>query len=375
MSTRSWKNAAMVAALVSAGILAIAAGRPRAAVAQSAAEPAKKVLAGEHYKNVQVLKDIPADQLIPGMQFISASLGVDCEYCHVTGAMDKDDKKPKQTARSMMRMMMAINRENFEGKREVTCYSCHRGSAKPVSVPVISEAEASVEPVDGTSKSVEAPPAASEVFAKYLAAVGGAEALREVRSRVEKGTLTLSGQKFPVEIYAQAPNRRVSILHLHGTDSITGFDGTAGWLSFPGRATHRMSAGENEAARMDADMLLVIHLPALYAKYDVAPGGAVDGQQTWLVTGEAEDRPPLRLYFSRATGLLVRVLRFADSPFGLNPTQIDFADYRDSGNVKIPYRWTQARPGSRFTVQLETAEANVPVAESHFVIPAESPAH
>jgi len=33
------------------------------------------------------------------MQFIGASLGVECEYCHVHGAMEKDDKKPKVTAR------------------------------------------------------------------------------------------------------------------------------------------------------------------------------------------------------------------------------------------------------------------------------------
>ena len=52
-----------------------------------------------------MLKDIPADQLIPAMQFITASLGVECEFCHVQGAFEKDDKKPKQTARKMMEMM------------------------------------------------------------------------------------------------------------------------------------------------------------------------------------------------------------------------------------------------------------------------------
>jgi photosynthetic reaction center cytochrome c subunit len=49
----------------------------------------------------------------------------------VEGAPEKDDKKPKQVARKMMQMMFAINQENFEGKREVTCYSCHRGALIP----------------------------------------------------------------------------------------------------------------------------------------------------------------------------------------------------------------------------------------------------
>src|SRR5436305_4933305 len=65
--------------------------------------------ADEQFKNIQVLKEIPADSLLPAMQFISASLGVECEFCHVQGAFEKDDKKPKQTARRMIEMMSAIN--------------------------------------------------------------------------------------------------------------------------------------------------------------------------------------------------------------------------------------------------------------------------
>jgi len=65
--------------------------------------------ASQQFKNIQVLKDVPADQLIPAMQFITASLGVDCEYCHVEKAFDKDDKKPKVMARKMMEMMITIN--------------------------------------------------------------------------------------------------------------------------------------------------------------------------------------------------------------------------------------------------------------------------
>jgi len=84
------------------------------------------------YKNIQVLKGVPADQLIPAMQFITASLGVQCDFCHLENAFEKDDKETKQTARKMIRMMFAINKDNFDDHREVTCYACHRGAHKPV---------------------------------------------------------------------------------------------------------------------------------------------------------------------------------------------------------------------------------------------------
>ena len=106
----------------------------------TASTPAPKK-AEEQFKNIQVLTGIPAEQLIPTMQFIAASLGVGCEYCHVHNAFDKDDKKPKQTARKMMDMMFAINKDNFEGHRTVTCNSCHRGNAIPQAVPAVMSEE------------------------------------------------------------------------------------------------------------------------------------------------------------------------------------------------------------------------------------------
>ena len=53
---------------------------------------AQEKAAQPRFKNLQVLKDVPPDHLIPAMQFISASLGVECEFCHVRDAFDKDDK-------------------------------------------------------------------------------------------------------------------------------------------------------------------------------------------------------------------------------------------------------------------------------------------
>src|SRR5215472_17602580 len=111
--------------------IALASAQSTPPKASSEGGSASPKMAEEQFKNIQALKGIPADQVIPSMQFIAASLGVECEYCHVE-QREKDDKKQKVTARRMIVMMMTINKENFDGHRDVTCYSCHRGSAKPV---------------------------------------------------------------------------------------------------------------------------------------------------------------------------------------------------------------------------------------------------
>jgi photosynthetic reaction center cytochrome c subunit len=347
------------------------------ASAQSPAPPAPASvastpkLAEEQFKNMQALKGIPAEQVIPAMQFIAASLGVECAYCHVEHANEKDDKKTKVTARKMINMMMAINKENFEGHREVTCYSCHRGAAQPVGTPIITDEEPRPAAEEGKKPGEEkAPlPGAEQLLDKYLAAVGGADALQKITSRVQKGTLTaFGGQHFPMDVYSKAPDKRFSVMHLQGGDSVTAFDGKQGWLSLPGRV-HMMSAAENDAARIDADLYFAAHVKTLYQKFRVEAGEKIDGHETYLVVGRSEGQPPLRLYLDKESGLLLRLIRYAETPLGRNPTQTDYADYRDTNGVKLSFRWTLARPGNRFTIQVEQVQQNVPVDDAKFVPP------
>ncbi|HEY6944338.1 MAG TPA: c-type cytochrome [Candidatus Acidoferrum sp.] len=328
-------------------------------------------LAEEEYKNIQALKGIPAEQVIPSMQFIAASLGVECEYCHVARAFEKDDKKPKVTARKMIGMMMAINKENFEGHREVTCYSCHRGSPNPVATPIITADEPGHETPEGAKPGEPKPvfPLADQLLDKYLAAIGGADALQKITSRVEKGMLTaFGGQHFPVDVYSKAPQKRLSVMHLPNGDSLTAFDGTQGWLSVPGRV-HMMSAAENAAARIDADFYFPLHVRTLYEKFRVNAGEKIEGHDTYLVAGLKEGQPPLRLYLDKESGLLLRLVRYAETPLGRNPTQIDYADYREANGLKIPFRWTLSRPGNQFTIQVEQLQQNVTVDDAKFAPP------
>src|SRR5260370_20805385 len=169
-------------------VLATAGARAQSGAAQAlSSNAAVPRLAEEEYKNIQALKGMPAEQVIPAMQFIGASLGVECEYCHVAHANEKDDKKAKVTARKMINMMMAINKENFDGQLEVNCYSYHHGSTEPVSTPVITDEEPRTPAEEGekTGEAKASLPSAEQLLDKYLAAIGGAEARTIITSRAE----------------------------------------------------------------------------------------------------------------------------------------------------------------------------------------------
>jgi photosynthetic reaction center cytochrome c subunit len=325
------------------------------------------------YKNIQVLKGTPADQLIPAMQFITASLGVECDFCHLENAFDKDDKKTKQTARQMMRMMFAINKDNFGGHREVTCYACHRGAHKPVATPVIGEEpvqlapEEKTNPEEGNAASL---PNADKIIEKYLQAMGGADAVAKISTRLQKGTLTVGTAQFPVEVLTKRPAHRVTTVRFPNGESVTGLSGQVGWLSTPGHGVHEMSSAEVDASQIDACPQFAIDLRQIFRELRVQQQEEVDGRPTYVVSGIRENRPPVQLYFDQESGLLIRLLRYVDTPLGLNPVQVDYADYRQEGGVRTPFRWTIARPGGRFTIQIDQTQQNVPIDDKKFAMPA-----
>ena len=152
------------------------------------AGPAPKT-AGAAFKYIQVLKDIPADELDSTMDFIASSLGVRCSFCHVEGDFSKDDKHAKVRAREMIRMQLAIDKENFNGHPEVTCYTCHRGLTHPVGVPVVGELASAApgQAMSGGNTSASAAPTADQILAKYVQSLGGMDAIEKISSRVEKG--------------------------------------------------------------------------------------------------------------------------------------------------------------------------------------------
>jgi outer membrane lipoprotein-sorting protein len=346
-----------------------ASGATNPAPVQGGPEAAKT--AEQVFKNIQVLKGAPADQLQPAMQFISNSLGVECEFCHVQGAFDKDDKKPKQTARQMIEMQMAINKANFKDRTEVTCYTCHRGSHDPTAVPVIAEEEPKRPEAQPVEAAQQALPTADQILNKYIQAVGGADAVQKITSRTEKGTINIGGRQFPLVVRAKAPNKRISIVQTPNGDNITAFNGHMGWLGNPGpRPPRDMSGAEVEAANFDAQFYLPVELKKMFTQTRVRPADKIGGHETLQVIGIKEGKPPIRLFFDKESGLLLRTIRYAETPLGRNPTQVDYADYRAENGVKIPLQWTVARPLGRFTIQISDVQQNVPIDDSKFEKPA-----
>jgi len=121
---------------------------------------------------------------------------------------------------------------------------------------------------------------------------------------------------------------------------------------------------------MDADLHLAAHWKQMFSTIEVRGTEKIGDHDAYVVVGERTGKTPIELYFDQQTGLLLRLVRYGETVLGRLPTQIDYSDYRDADGVKIPYRWTLARPGGRFTIQVSEVQQNVPVDDGKFVKPA-----
>ena len=363
-----------VAAMTVACALSVALSAQSAGTQPQAAETV--------FKNIQVLKGIPVDDFMDTMGIMSAALGWDCSECHLGAGTDtvkwEADTDKKRTARRMVLMAAAINRNNFGNRQVVTCWTCHRGRDIPVTMPTIDrvygeallEADEIVRPLPGG-------PSADQVLDRYLEGLGGVERLAKVTSFIATGTsegFRGFGGGGTVQIFAKAPDQRATIIKFDASigrqDAIRTFDGKSGWVSAPLAVVPQYALGGSEldGARIDAQLSFPAQIKKVFTQLRVGPPDFIDGREVDVVQGNGSRGLVATLYFDKQTGLLVRMVRFGTSPIGRAPTQVDFADYRDvpEAGIKMPYRWIFGWLNGRDTIELKEVRVNAPIEASVF---------
>lgn len=404
-----------------------AAGPRPAPAAPGAQQPRRPPQPGEtaaeYYKNIKILKDVPADQLPLAMNFIAASLGVGCDFCHVVGpqgGFDRDEKKPKETARKMLQMVEAINTQQFEGRQQVNCTTCHHGSHKPdrntVLAVEMTPGEAAAAQREGAERrggpgrggigpgapgaqspqagaSASGPPAGrgaadargsqeepsdppppaesvDQVLEKYVQALGGQPALARAKTRVMKGTVTPRDlQTSPITVQEKVTGEYRIDVQNDQRQQTRAFDGKSAWVQTPNGAREVEGLNAQQIARL-ADLGLPLNAKQRYPNLRSARYGSIDGTPTIVLIGSPAANVTEHLEFDRTTGLLLRRTIFTKTPLGQLHEQVDYSDYRDVSGIKMPYQIRYSTWNNVTTQKFNDITLNAPIDEAQFAKPA-----
>lgn len=335
-------------------------------------------------KNIQVLKGLPESQLFLVMNFVAASLGVQCDYCHVQQGKDpttgttkwvweNDDKPQKLTARRMMQMVLSIKANNKVDFREneVTCYTCHRGQRKPVGLPSMPLAHSGHEPGpdDAARPANTSLPSLDQIFSKYFEAVGGSAATN-TRTLVLKGRREASqNRSWANDITVAFPDKFLLVTTTATATIRQVLNGDKGW-AINGRNVRLLSSAEAlDAKRRGNELFAVVKVKQL-ASIKLS-GIQKVGEREAYVVENATDAKTERYYFDSQTGLLLRTITLNKTVLMPFPEQVDFEDYRNVDGVKMPFtiRYSAIDTFDSWVRTFTEIKRNVAVEDTLFAVP------
>jgi hypothetical protein len=332
------------------------------------------------FRDIQVLKGIPADEFMDTMGMFASSLVYDCTGCHVDDILIRREAFAEPTpriqrARQMVVMVNTLNRTYFGGQPRVTCFTCHRGSGFPEVIPDlrIQYGDWPDENPNGITLFSRGGEPADPVFAKYITAIGGADRVAQLTSYTATGTyigFNTGGATVPIEIFAKAPDQRSTVVEVFDGDAVRTTDGRDAWAAEGWRQLPLMTfTGSNlVSARVEAMLAFPLELQRAFAEWKVG-AVVIEDSEVQVLQGANPGELPVNLYFDDE-GLLVRSVRWSSTPVGTVPTQTDYSDYREVAGVRMPFRRVVTWTNGQNTIELQEVRPNVAIDPTRFARPA-----
>src|SRR4051794_23748207 len=329
-------------------------------------------------KNVQLLTNLSDAQLGLAMSNMSASLGVRCDFCHVFNEQTKsldfpnDAKQEKKTAREMIKLVLDLNEKNFKGRPIVGCYTCHLGKEHPstvVALPLPPAAPTKTHEAEEAER--KAYPAAKDVIAKYITAIGGEAAAKKLATSpmTAAGTRTdAAGRSTPIEVFNAGGKTFVRSTPAEGPAMTQMVSADSAWMQ--GRQGVRTMTGA-DAATSYLFARAYEPVTSLPEKSGVFAKETVDGHETWVVGSQLDEHTRQRAWYDAPTGRAGGRLITVDPPGRRMPTQPDFDDYRDVNGVKVPFtvKGSSVNGGQNATRRYTSIDLSKAVDEKLFEAP------
>ena len=343
---------ASVKSIVAVAALQCGLGQPA-----TAQETANSELSGAKFKNVTALADMPADQMGKVMNIMSASLSVNCQFCHEGTDFAKEGVGHKDIGRTMIEMTLDLNKRHFEGREAVTCFTCHRGQKHPTAT-FMNEPKV----VTTGIKQPSAKPSAESILTKFVAAIGGKEKLASLKSRHVVGRrIEPDGRVEPEEVWNTA-NGQYRMLTTYGSGEnlvkvAEVFDGKTATKNANGSAI-QLKEDERLLIEREARMGFGADLVAAFPKLEFERMASIEDRSVAVLGLKTQAGIHEQLFFDEQTAMLIRRTTAIPTVLGDFVHQIDYQDYKAFDGVSVPTKIRFSVPNILWTREVVSVEHN-----------------
>jgi tetratricopeptide (TPR) repeat protein len=215
-----------------------------------------------------------------------------------------------------------------------------------------------------TIESTSALPSVNDVLDRYIAALGGAAALKKVTSLVMTGTMDVAGvsRGGTFVTYAQAPNKTVTVMQAHPYGTIkVGFNGTSGWYFDEGKV--RVVKGvELAIMQRDSDFYRPLRTKNNFATVTLPGMSKIGYRDVYVLDMQPTTGPLERVYLDAQTFLPVRINTTRPAgPASTSPVEIYLDDWRVVEGIKYPFSVSQSSPATKLSFTVKEIRQNVPI--------------
>ena len=307
------------------------------------------------YKNIKSMTGTPSSEVIPAMKFMSASLKVDCEFCHKADDYASDEKSEKNATRHMIEMQKDINTKNFRGRLQVTCVTCHNGSPSPQRAPMVAGISRRTINREGTAL------LPADIIKMYQTAVGS-----EPKTMSFEGKITGFGPKpQTIKISQGAPNKFL----FDTPERKMGFNGIITWISESG-TSFQLPLDQAFQVQSFGNFFRGEHAFDTFGVLRFAGRDKIDNKNVVVLRSGAQNAKITNdFYFDVKTGLLSRLVSYTTTILGSIPEVADFGNYRKVGGTMVPFKITRSGGKDPIVITLEKATANPKLGDNFFDSP------
>lgn len=208
-----------------------------------------------------------------------------------------------------------------------------------------------------------------KILKQAARAVGGEKVWQSRKSFQKKGAITRlkDGASGTFQAQGAQPNLYNTSFDLNGFETEYGFNGKSGWTRDSREGLKTLTGEASRDFQVEAAFRNNLWLNYKKEKAKIIAGGQtnIDGKPANLLIYTTGKGVPVKLFFDRATGLLVR-----EEIRGGETTKIfDYGDYRKVDGVSEPFSIKQTIGEEVYEIKLDRITHNAPVAAAKFDFP------
>ncbi len=216
-------------------------------------------------------------------------------------------------------------------------------------------------------------PSAAQLGDRFIAAIGGRDAIAAQPARYERGRFEIPSQGMTgtFELWMAPPNRQALRVELPGLGTITGgYDGEVGWSLNPAMGPSLLTGLQLDQTRQSADLHAALHPERYVTSRETVADTVFEGRRSFKVRMVTVWNETYHEFYDAETGLVGGVVRRQASPMGELEAVTVLEDWQRTGALLQPRRQRQRLLGIEQVLVTDSVALGA-VRDSVFVLPPE----